>query len=382
MCVHAPPGEEKSALAALQEADSAYRFLRVQALLPAPDYDNQGGSPAVDLYLSDLRGPPMRLGFGTPTRFPHDRAPVHALLERRLSGCARATAVHRALATAQLAAIDAGAFGASFASSAAYLAMIATGCNGEVLAALDDAQAHPETSILPPSEPDAPSASPLLWWWLDSTVGEGTPGALLTGLWYNGLQSTALDYSRFRNEPDLLAVVRRLALARKTTQDGLLLEFAVARAFLGERDDGQHFSETAWMGAAGRVRFESSWPYKTLPRRLAFTPLEPTGMVYTWVDLQDAKEHPKLGFRATWEHPVTMRWALVRVSKDGEELSRMVLPHQRGVFEADAIIEELENTAGLLIVGVNNGGISLDEHQRLDDAPYEPHGGTIHVFVP
>ena len=47
-------------------------------------------------------------------------------------------------------------------------------------------------------------------------------------------------------------------------------------------------------------------------------------MVYSWVDLAGPSPPRKLGFHASWEHPVTMRWALVRVSPSGEELSRMV----------------------------------------------------------
>lgn len=382
ICVHARSQEGEQALRVLQEAEVAHRFFLYQARLSRLEGDAQGGSSAVDLYLKDLQGSPLRIGFDLPTHFPYDRAPIYAILEQKLTGCARSTAVHRALAIAHLAAIDAGAFGGTFATSAAYLAMMSTGCNGEVLAALDTAQAHPEAPILPPSEPDASQASPLLWWWLESTMGQDAPGSLVTGLWYSGVQSTPLDFTRFKNDPDLLAVLRRLALHRKTTLDSLLLDFAVARAFVGERDDGQHWAETAWLGAAGRIRFESSWPYKTLPRRLAFTPLEPTGSTYVWVDLQGAPPHPRLGFHVRWEHPVTMRWALVRVSKDGEEQSRMVIPYRRGIFEADAILEELEDMAGVIIVGVNNGGISLSEPQRLDEAPYEPHGGTIHIFQP
>jgi hypothetical protein len=381
VCVHGEAADGALAMEVLREAEESCRFLRLQARLPAPEGDSGGGSRAVDLYLQPLGGPRIRLGFEAPTRFPRDRAPSYALLERRLTGCARATAVHRAMAAAHLAAVDGGEAGSSFATTSAYLAMAATGCHGEALAALDDAQARPSRPLLEPGAPDG-EASPLLWWWLDSTLGESTPGALLTGLWYYSAQSTRLDMPRFQNVPDLITVLKRLALARKTTADALLLELAVARAFLGERDDGQHFAEAAWLGSVGRVRFEASWPHRSLPRRLAFTPLDPTGMVYSWVDLAGPSPPRKLGFHASWEHPVTMRWALVRVASDGQEISRMVLPHRRGVFEVDAIVEELETTAGLMIVGVNNGETSLDEPLRLDEAPYEPHGGTFHVFVP
>lgn len=381
VCVHGEAADGARALEALGEAEEACRFLRHQARLPAPEGDGAGGSRAVDLYLRPLGGARMRLGFEVPTRFPRDRAPVYGLIERDLTGCARATAIHRAMAAAHLAAVDGGEAGASFATTAAYLAMMATGCHGEVAAAVDDAQARPSRALLPPGPPDG-DGSPLLWWWLDSTMSEGAPGSMLTALWYHGVQSTRLDLARSLNLPDLMAVLSRLAVTRKTTRDAMLLDLAVARAFLGERDAGVHFPEAAWLGGAGRVRFEASWPHRTLPRRLAFSPLDPTGMVYGWVDLGEAPAPAKLGFRATWEHPVTMRWALVRVAADGQEISRMVLPHRRGDFEANTVVEELEGAAGLLIVGVSNGEVSLDEPFRIDAAPYEPHGGTFHAFVP
>lgn len=383
VCVHGErAADAPQALEVLREAESAYHFMKYQARLPDPGSDGElGGSGAVDLYVT-APGAAFRVGFETPTRFPWDRAPVFALLDRSLRGCARATAVHRAVASAQLAEVDAGEAGATFSSTTAYLAMESTGCRGAVLEAMDTAQAHPERPLLVPGEMDAPSASPLLLWWLDAMLGGGAPGALPTALWYKSRQSTPESFTRFRNVPDLMTVFGQIAKGRGSSQDAMLLDLAVSRAFLGDRDDGQHFSEAAWLGSAGRVRFDSSWTYGALPRLRAITPLEPTGMVYVWVDLKGAPEHPVLGFRGTWEYPITMRWALVRVSPEGQEISRLVVTHQRGSTSADAVIEELEGAAGVLIVGMNNGEIDLDEPFHIDETPYEPHGGTIHVFVP
>lgn len=383
VCVHAANADGAAALAVLKEAEGAHHFMKWQARLPDPEGDGQaGGSFAADLYLVPLGGPSYRVGFETPARFPRDRAPVFALLDRSLQGCARSSAVYSAVATAHLAAIDGGEAGASFSSTAAYLAMEGSGCRGPALDAIDLAQSRPDQPLLPPGEVDDPRGSPLLPWWLDATLGGGAPGALITGLWYKSQQATRADFPRFRNVPDLMTVIGNIAQGRERKLDEFLLDLAVTRAFLGERDDGQHFPEAAWLGAAGRVRFEASWPHASLPRRLAFSPLSPTGSVYAWVDLAGAPEHPSLGFRATWEYPVTMRWALVRVSPSGEELSRMVLLHQRGATSAEGIVEALDGAAGLLIVGMNNGEIDLDEPFHLDETPYEPHGGTIHVFVP
>lgn len=382
-CVHASQADGREALDVLREAERAYQVYRLQAQLPPPERDGDaGGSGAVDLYLTELPGASFRVGFEVPTRFPHDRAPVFGLIARGLGACSRATAVHRAVATAHLAAIDGGEAGSTFASTSAYLAMQSTGCLLPALGGVDQAQAHPEAPLLVPGEPDDPDASPLLPWMLDAWLGASAPGALVTALWYGSQQSTPAESPRFRNDPDLFTAVARLARTRKSKPDEMLLDLAVTRAFLGERSDGVHLPEGAWLGRAGRVRFDASWPHPSLPRRVAFRPVGPAGMVYIWVDLEKAPEHPQLGVRAEWEYPVTMRWAMVRVSPEGHEISRLVLPHQRGVFSADGLVMELEGAAGLLIVGVSAGEIDLDQPFHIDEAPYEHHGGTVHVFVP
>ena len=387
VCVQGRASEGAAALEVLREAEKATRFLRLQARLPRPQGDaGAGGSDAVDLYLTDPptdpAGPGLRLGFGLPTRFPVDRGPVHALLDRRMRGCERAVAVHEAMATAYLAGVDAGEAGATFAASSSYLAMLSSGCTVGALARLDEAQAHPERSLLDPGDADTSRASPLLPWWLDEFFGGETPGALLTGLWYGGQQSTWPGDSRFRNKPDLMTMLYRLAKARQQKADQWLLDLAVTRAFLGERDDGGHLAESAWLGAAGRVRFDAAWAHHELPRRLAYRPLDPTGMVYLWLDLRGPSPPSSLGVHFTWEYPVTMRWALVRLDAEGRELSRLVVAHQRGQTKADTIVEQLSGAASILVVGVNVGEVDLDEPFHIDETPYEPHAGTIHVYVP
>ena len=386
VCVHASIADEKNALATLQEAERAHQFLRLQARLPRPVADlGAGGSDAFDIYLSTLSGNdgPLRLGFGLPTRMPVDQAPVHAVIDRRLAGCERAVAVHEAMAAAQLAAVDGAEAGASFASSMSYLAMLGSGCRADALARMDEAQAHPERPLLDPGDADTSRASPLVPWWLDEWLGSDAPGALVTGLWYGAQQSTPAADARFHNKPDLMTVVRRLARAREVPFDQMLLDLAVTRAFLGDRDDGAHLAESAWLEEAGRVRFDASWKLRELPRRLAFRPLEPTGMVYTWVDLRGAEKVPgSIGLHFTWEYPVTVRWAVVRVDADGREMSRLSVAHSRGDTKADAIVEQLDGVAGLLIVGSNTGEVDLEKPFFVDETPYESHGGTIHVYVP
>jgi hypothetical protein len=385
VCVHAPTeADGPRALEALALAEGAMASLDRQARLPPPFPDgDSGGSPALDIYLTALEGgASYRVGLETPTHFPVDRSAAFGLVERRLGpGCGRATAIHRVVATAMLAAIDGGAAGGTFASSAAYLAMMTSGCDLQVLDAVDHAQAHPELPSIPTVSPDDPLASPLLPWYLDGAFSGGAPGSLLTALWYAGQQRTPLASSRIRNDPDFFLVVARAARGQKKSLDDVLIDFSVSRAFVGDRDDGQHFPEAARLGSFGRPRFDASWPYRSLPRRIAYTPLEPTGAVLLWVDLAGAPEHTALNFHAAWEYPVTMHWALVRVSPDGQEISRIDVTHERGVYTSDQQVLELDGAAGLLIVGASSGEVALDHPFQIDEAPYEPHGGTVYVYA-
>lgn len=383
VCVHAPTERQgQQALDVLTEAERALRMLSAQAMMPMPFPDGDaGGSPALDLYLGKTDSGWYRIGLETPTHLPIDRAAAFGVIDARLAeGCSRTTAIHRVVAAAMLAAIDGGEAGGAFASSASYLAMLSSGCTTQVMGALDLAQARPARPLIPPVDADDPSASPLLPWYLDASQGVGAPGALISALWYASRQSTPLASSRIRNAPDLFTVITRVAKARQRQLDDVLIDVAISRAFMGDRDDGQHAPETAFLGSQGRIKFDASWPYDSLPRRLAFAPLDPTGSVYVWVDLKSASQHPALSVHIEWEPPVTMHWAMVRVNDDGQEVSRIDLVHERGVFKTDSHVLELDGLAGLLIVGVSAGDIAHDHPYALDEAPYEPHGGTIYVY--
>ena len=382
LCIHEKPGQAASAraLATLEEAERAYDVLRLRLGFPSPVADEQaGGSAAFDLYLADLpTGKTYEVGFDVSRTSPYDRASTFGRLDASLpDGCERRTAIHRLLALASLAALDAGETGGFFASSAAYLAMESTGCLGPVLGSIDNAQAMPQTSQIPVTTPDDPLASPLFLWYLDGAFGAEAPGTLLASLWHLGVQTTPPNADRFHNQPDLFATLTSIARGKKSTLPDVLIDAAVARAFLGDRDDDQHLRGSRPLGAFGRVRFDASYGYSTLPRRLAFTPLDPTGTVYVWVDLRGAPAGARIGLQASWEKPVTMRWTAVRVDGAGRERSRIDVAWEPNVQSVQRRILELENLAGLLVVGVNVGEVGPGHPFRADEAPYEPHGGTL-----
>jgi hypothetical protein len=310
---------------------------------------------------------------------PVDRASTFAIVDAKITGgCALRVAVTRAVATGMLAAIDGGEAGGYFAATSSYLAASVTGCWSSVLAGVDDAQRHPERAMISAGDLDD-EAAVVLPLYLDGGFGGGAPGSLLTALWYGGRQRTPADASRFHNQPDVWEVLRRVGRAKEKKLDEIMLDIAIARAFWGSREDTQHVTESSFTGDFGRVRFDASWAHTSLPRRVAFTPLEPTGATYAWVDLAGAPQSLVLGLHAEWESPVTMRWATVRVGLDGEEVSRIEVTTERGIRVVERSIHELSGLSGLLIVGVNVGEIAIDHPFRIDEAPYEPHGGTLYV---
>jgi hypothetical protein len=382
VCVHAPDeGSLPTAMTTLAEAESAIRFLSLQARLPWPHSDVPlGGTGAFDLYLVRGQRAGYRTGFEMPSSAPVDRASSFGLLRAELPpGCVRRTAIHRLVAISMLAEIDAGADAGSFAATASYLAALGTGCLGPLLDAVDASQTHPERAAMFAEHVDDPDVSPLLPWYLDEGFGGGAPGSLVTALWYGGRQSTPRDASRFHDQPDLFDVVTRVAKSKQKKLDDVLVDFAIARAFLGDRDDGLHLPETRPFGPFGRVRFDASWQHSTLPRRLAFTPLEPTGATFLWIDLAGAPPTLELDVHIEWEEPVTMHFALIRVGHDGQEVSRIDLSRERGVRVLERRMLELADLAGVMIIGVNAGEIGPDHPFRANEAPYEPHGGTIYV---
>jgi hypothetical protein len=159
---------------------------------------------------------------------------------------------------------------------------------------------------------------------------------------------------------------------------GLLLELALDRAFAGDRDDGLRAPPSAWLGTFGRVRFDWSVGFATLPRRLApARPIEPTGATYLYLDLTGAPADARVAFRAEWESPVVFQWAVVRVGTDGGERSRVIVTAEDNSTSAERNIEDLGGLAGTIFVGVNVGDIDLQHRFDPDELSFEPHGYVV-----
>ena len=240
----------------------------------------------------------------------------------------RKNLVARAFASASQWGLDAAEDPAVRESNAAYWAELVAPCGQVTTSLVDDFQAHPERGLLTASESSGGAVNMALPWYLDVTMGKGS-SSLPLALAHLGRQHTPSGAWEWTNEPDLLDALRgslKMRTPPKAIAD-LWLEFAVARLFMGGRDDGVHFPETAFAGAFGKIRFDWSISYGSLPRRITPTlPIDPTGSTYVWLDLQGAPSGARVAFRMQWEEPVPFRWAFVRIKNDGSEDGRILAP--------------------------------------------------------
>ncbi|MCC6551901.1 MAG: hypothetical protein IT372_02615 [Polyangiaceae bacterium] len=381
VCVHAAAGvDPRAILGALEDAERAMRAYDAMGLpRPLPD-GGLGGGPELDLYLTQ-GARPLAPEVGDDMRAigePVDRASAFARIAAGgWPGCARASDAAYAVGYAIAARLDAGAGEGALAAAASYLATIAAPCAAAEMAAIDAYQRAPERAIWGGALGGLDGAL-LFPWFLDDAYGVGRPAGVFLSLLAIGAQRTPPDALRFRDEPDELDALRDSLRARGGKLDDLLLDYAVARAFVGSRSDGAHLADAARLGDFGRVRFEWSLPWGTLPRRVApLRPIEPTGCTYLWLDLASAGDADEVTFVADWELPAVFRWALVKVDRGGAEVGRVDVAGIFGATRAQRTVVGLGGLAGLLIVGVHAGSLDRSSPLDPDDAPAMPHAYTV-----
>jgi hypothetical protein len=380
VCVHA--AREVAPAAVDRTLRAATTFLRtLDALgLPRPSADGAlGGDSRFDVYLVEGASAPATTSDGMPTGVGGDRGSAFTVLPppSAWAGCDADAAVARALAHAVILRFDAGAEAGAVAMASSHLASMVFDCGVVDAAAIDDFQRVPERAITAGGL-DAPEGAMLFARMLDDDYGTGLPGGVILGLLAISGQRTPSSSLHFANEPDLFDALRENARARRTTLADLLLDFAVARAFVGSRSDGGHLSDVARFGALGRVRFEWSVPHGSLPRRLApLRPIEPTGSTYLWLDLEGAPADAEVTFVADWELGVLFNWALVKVDRAGVEVGRVSVAGIWGSTHAERTIVGLGGLAGVLVVGVNAGSIDRSHPFDPDELPGAPRSYTV-----
>lgn len=381
VCVHAEASTAPAAILwTLRWAEQALRTYRALGL-PAPlDDAGLGGSPAHDIYLlaaeDGLSTTPdlIARGFGFDSQSAFTILPPPAA---PFTSCLAPSAVARGIARAVLLRFDAGLEDGTSAMTSTYLASLAAECPLVELAAVDDLQRSPERALTEGAA-DAPSGSLLFPWFLDDVYGQSTPARVVTTLISVAAQHTKPGAFAWSNEPDLFDTLRLNMKARDSSLDTLLLDFAIARAFIGTRSDGMHMTGTERFGDFGRVRFEWAVPFTSLPRRLAPTrPIEPTGATYLWVDCEGAPPDAELTFVADWELPSIFRWSLIKVDKTGAETGRVDIAGVYGDSHVERTVVGLGGIAGLLVVGINGGSTDRGHPFDPDEAPFMPHSYTV-----
>jgi hypothetical protein len=183
------------------------------------------------------------------------------------------------------------------------------------------------------------------------------------------------------DEPDPFDALRITQQKNGTSLADTLLEFAVARAFVGSRSDEAHMVDVAKYGPLGRVRFDWSVPHGSLPRRLAqVRAVEPLGAAYLWVDLEGVSDTAEITFVAEWEEPVAFRWALVKIAADGSAAAQIDAVPVLGETKILKTVQNLTGSRGLLIVGVNEGEARRDEPFDPGRAREDAHGYLVTLY--
>jgi hypothetical protein len=365
-----------AALRALAALEDAYEKLVFGLGLPPPRADEgRGGTDALDAYVTAP---------GTPFAADSD-APAHGLFSSTSAFCrlpldepplllrSAVLCVGEAIAVG-LDASEAPFTRRAFATSLWWLVGTPTVLD---LEAIDAVQRTPELAIGAGDVDTRSEGAALFFSYLEQALGAGEPGELSASL----LSAAASPYPRgpsYDNEPDTFDVLRhtvdgRFAFAR------LMSDFAVSRAFLGDREDGQHLPLLAWAGSFGRARFDWVIPFSSLPRRVSIHPaIDSTGSVLVWLDLDKVPERAALGFQAEWEAPVSFHWQLVRVGEHGEELGRIPVVFEDRSTLVEATVGHLAGTRAVLAVGTNLETVALDHPFDPDVRPFEPHGLTVY----
>jgi hypothetical protein len=379
LCVHAEEAQASQAALALAALELAYDRLVLTLGLPPPHADGAlGGSDALDAYLSppstELEVDAARLEpgpFSEASAFCRIPTSDPFLLERNATLCV-AEAIAFGLDSSETPHLRRG-----FATWLWW----AVGLPGAVDAeAIDEVQAHPERPIAERERSRSSEGSALFFEYLETLRSAGAPGELSAALLSASVSPSTPRELSYLNEPDVFDVLRHSLDEDAARFAALMVDFSIARAFVGERDDGLHLPALGWSGAFGRVRFDWLVKFSTLPRRVLVSPaVDSTGSVLLWLDLDEVGLGAALGFRAEWEPPVSFQWQLVRIGPDGDELGRIDIPYQLRSREAEGRVRNLDGARAVLIVGTNLEGIDLDHPFDPDVAPFEPHSATVYL---
>jgi hypothetical protein len=379
VCVHrAPKVPEQLVFSWLASLETAYDRLVFGLGLPAPLPDgDRGGNSFLDVYLT---------ADGAPVRVELDRLTVGAAYDSASAYCvagANELAVARAatlcFGEAVAFALDASETPFSRRALAEELWLASGSPTSADVRAIDDVQAAPERAIVARDASPLAEGGGLFLEYLDRAKGRGEPAGVPVATYVLSGRGSSPVGLRFTNEPDTLDVLRTTFGGTPSDTARFFGDFAVARAFQGARDANGEWPGLDFAGSAGRVRFEWSVPFSSLPRHLVpARPVEPTGSSYLWVSLDGAND-ASLVFEADWEPPVAFKWMLVVVAPDGRELRRVDVPFLERGTHVERTVSDLRGAKGVLVAGTNLGGLGPSYPFDPDFEPFEPHAYAVYL---
>lgn len=387
VCVHARTSASAKRLpAALKLLEQAYSVVVHVLSWQRPLSDGaMGGTNGFDVYFDSgsslwtVQADPLPnetgwTGWATTSGF--------ALVNPEFGGqCALYHGLVASVAHAGVLAIDGAANAALASATASYVASLVAPCDAVVLPLVEDFQSRPDLAVSKPAH-HAGAGALLFPWFVQQSRGRGNPVDLLHYMWSLGAQGLGNEVGVFYNEPDFLDSVAILARGTGQSVSSFWLDFAVARAFVGDRDSGLYFPGTGFLVRSGAVRFEWAVSYASLPRRLAPRyAVEPTGSSYVYVSLDSAKAEAGLGVRAQWQGPEVFRFALVTIDAHGFPLSRYNLVSEERRTSAEYNVEDLAGAAGVVVVATNVGSILTDIAFDPDNYPYVARPYTLSLFA-
>ncbi len=374
--LRADTGEAARALRALE---NAYERSVLALALPEPLADaGRGGSDALDAYLFPPSHP-LRVVDEADGTGPFTEASGYcelpldadALLDRNAALC---------VGEAQALRLDASEPPHLRRAFASWLWWTLGSPTALDLQAVDEVQAHPERAIATRDLNSSSEGAALFFEYLESTRSSGATGELAAGLFAAAVSNARPYELTYKNDPDLFDVLRHSLEEERDRFAQLMVNFSVARAFLGDRDDGVHLPTLGWTGAFGRVRYDWLLRFSSLPRRvLVNPPVDSSGSVLLWLDIDEAIVGAGLGIHVDWEPPVSFHWQVIKLDANGSEMGRVDVPYQERAREADMRVSDLIGARAVLLVGTNLEGIDLAHPFDPDVAPFEPHGATLYL---
>ncbi|MEM9068249.1 MAG: hypothetical protein AAGE52_07070 [Myxococcota bacterium] len=316
---------------------------------PLPD-GGLGGSSAFDLYLTPTDALAEGRSDGRCIWSYLDAAIAHGVVDPSLTGIDLEAAITSAYAQGVLLGLDPAEASEWHRAAASWLAWRTTGQFGPA---------------------DSGSRQQQESWrsWVGDGAGQGEGGALFLAMMSERHDGGSGDFVRdlwqltrqrtwdgvdLRAAPDLWQAIHRALSVGGDQLHATVEDLAVARWFLGEREDHSHFHELRGLGADATVRpvFTGSVDAMPLHTR-ASHPIETYGTAYATIDTKNAP--PKSRLRVWLRGEYGVEWALTasRVSSDGRELARLSAPPRRGDRRSYLPVELTDDTEYVMISVTN-----------------------------